>query len=110
MARWKNFRGRARAWGGRAKAWASKRKSGLGVSGVFLAGTAVGLTDYDKMIPYETKIIIACLPSGVVRSVPQGSVIQNFVRGLLIGDMIQQRTGINLAGAASGTQTGSFGV
>lgn len=109
MARFKNFRKRFSGYGSRAKSWGRKNKRGIGLSGTFIAGVAVGLTEYDKLLPYEAKIAIACLPNAVTNKVPSGGAIVQLVRGMLIGDIIQARTGFNLAGAASST-SGSFGV
>lgn len=102
--RFGNFRKRFRGYGGRAKAWygrrSSRTKSALGVGAPYLVGVAIGLTDYDKQIPYEVKIALAALPTGVTRMIPGSGPIVNIVRGMLIGDIIQARTGFNLAGAS----------
>jgi len=110
--RYGNFRRRVSGYAGRARSYGRRNRGGIGVGAGFVAGVAVGLTDYDKMIPYEVKIAVACLPSGLVSKVPQGRAIQTLVQGMLIGDIIQARTGFSLGGAvggsSAGTGTGTF--
>lgn len=111
---WKNrygrYAGRARYYGGRARRWAGKNKSGLGLGGSFLAGAAIGMTDFDKNIPYEIKILVASLPSGVTKMIPGSGALVQLCRGMLIGDIVQARTGINLASSLGGSSSSFQGV
>lgn len=101
--RYRRYSGRARSYGGRARWWASRNKSGLGLGGSFLAGAAIGMTDFDKNIPYEIKILVASLPSGVTRMIPGSGALVQLCRGMLVGDIVQARTGVNLAGGLGGS-------
>lgn len=85
---------------GRFTRRANRRIGVLGMSGAFIAGAAVGLTDYDKMIPYEVKIAVACLPSAATKMIPGAGALVQLCRGMLIGDIVQAKTGFNLGGAA----------
>lgn len=99
--RYQGFRSKASAWAGRR----SKRtKSVLGVGMPFLVGAALGLTDIDKAIPVELKLGVACIPGNLL---PGMGPARSFAQGLVVGDLIQARTGFSLGGAGVGNSSGS---
>ncbi|MDV0440971.1 hypothetical protein [Methanorbis furvi] len=121
MARWNNFKSKARSYGGRAysgartygrkfggyarrggrAAWnANKRASqGFGNSQfkvypdlTVAAGAAVGLSDIDRMVPGQLWLLGAAMPIG-------GSIgrkVRNFCGGVIIGELISQYTGVKI--------------
>lgn len=98
------WRGRARNYGRRAYGYGKRMygRTGLNMTMPFLAGTIVGLTDFDKVIPAEIKLGVAVLPVKGVGS------IKGFAQGLIAGDLIQGMTGINLfKSPANGNGSGS---
>lgn len=101
---------RQRAWAGRQygnrKVYAKKGMAGLGIGAPYIAGALIGMTEFDKQIPYELKISLAVLPATVIRMVPGAKVLQNIIQGMLLGDIIQARTGITLGKSLTGS-TGS---
>lgn len=115
MAWKKRFRSYGKRFSGyasRARGWGKRNKGSVGIGAPFLAGVGIGLTDYDKLIPLDVKVAIACLPTGVTRMIPGSAPLVNIVRGMLIGDVIQARTGFNL-GSISGNGAkgnGSYGI
>jgi hypothetical protein len=98
--RWRNYGRRAVNWygGGYRRIRSRVRRSYAGIGGAFLLGAVIGLTEYNKRIPYEFKIAAARLPSSVVSKIPAGRKAQVFVQGLLIGDIVQAKTGFTLGG------------
>lgn len=104
--RFRSFRGRKFKYGYgtsfRKGVGASVGGYGVNLSTPFLAGLAIGAaTDLDNNIPASIKVAAACAPIkgkgiGAIKAVAQG---------LLIGDLIQHYTGINLLG----TNTGASG-
>lgn len=105
--RYGGYKSRAYSYGGRARRWAGRNRKGIGIGGTYAAGVIIGLTEYDKMIPVELKVGLACLPTGVTRMIPGGSTLANLMRGILVGDVIQARTGVNLSGFLGGNGSGS---
>jgi len=85
-----------RQWANR-KNYATAGSKILGMNAGMVAGVAVGLTEYDKMIPLDVKIALAVLPGKVIPY-----QIKMFCAGLLVGDIIQARTGFTLGGGSSG--------
>lgn len=98
--RYGNFRKRFSGYGKRAKGYYNK--SGLQLSTEFIAGVAIGLTNYDARIPAELKILGACAP------VKGFGKIKAFSQGMLLGDVIQARTGINILGGSSTVSNGGW--
>lgn len=96
----KRFGGFRRRYGGRAKQI-------LGMSAPYAIGAAVGLTDLDKSIPAEIKLLAAILPGTVTRMVPGLGQIKAVAQGMILGDIIQNRTGINLMNLGGGSSNGS---
>lgn len=98
--RYGNFRKKFSGY--RIKARGYYKKSGLSLSTEFLAGAVVGLTNYDAKIPAELKILAACAPvKGFGR-------IKAFAQGMLLGDVIQARTGINIMGGGTISTNGGW--
>lgn len=105
MARFRNFRGRFKGGYSKAKSWAGRNKGQIMGFGLpFIAGVIVGMTNYDEKIPAEIRILGACLPIG--KWVKGAYPVQLFCQGLLVGNVIQQRTGISLGGGSSGISSG----
>lgn len=100
--RWRNYKrkfytSRAYKFGRRAY-----RKSGLQLSTEFLAGAAIGLTNFDQKIPAEIKLIAACAP---VKGLGK---IKALAQGMIIGDIIQARTGFGLFTGGNGGSGGAI--
>lgn len=75
------------------------KRSGLQVSMPFLAGLGIGLTDLDNNIPPEIKLVAACLP---FRGKGIGT-IKAAAQGMILGDIVQKRMGVNLFGGIKGS-------
>lgn len=106
--RFSNWGGRARSFGRRFRTRTySKGGFKARIGAPFIAGLAIGMTDYDKMVPAELKLVLACLP---VQG-PGIGTAKALAQGMILGDIIQSRTGINLAGGLGGTKpSNGYGV
>lgn len=92
---------RARAAGAYGK-YKGKAKSVLGMSTPYVVGLALGLSDLDKMIPGELKLGIAIAPNSVTGMLGKtGGQARAVAQGMLLGDLIQARTGFTLGGGGS---------
>lgn len=74
----------------------------MGIGLPYLAGIAIGLTDYDKNIDPLIKVGIVALPPALVSKVPMGGTIRAVAAGMLIGDIIQSKNWLNLGSANGG--------
>lgn len=93
-----------RAWAGRQRTrYAGKAKGILGMSTPYVVGIVLGLTDLDKVIPAEIKLGAAIAPGGIMK----GSLgqVKAVAQGMLLGDLIQSRTGFNLLGGSGEAST-----
>jgi len=116
VSRRNSFRNSARYYGqvsryygrrtySRGRRYAKKANESIGLYNPgteYIAGGAVGLTDIDNRVPAEIKLALACLPlrGGI------GGKVCRFFRGMVIGDIVQHRTGFSIP-VLSGALTGS---
>ncbi|MDD4414617.1 MAG: hypothetical protein PHR14_08775 [Oscillospiraceae bacterium] len=91
--------GYARKAGGYVKKYQTKANQGFGPKGFKIypdiplgAGVLVGLTNIDRMIPPWLLLGIASLPIGGT----WGRSIRNAAGGVILGEMISQKTGFKI--------------
>lgn len=115
--RWRTWRGSGSKWSNRYARgkgyYARAKRSRYGRAGIasmpYILGGLIGMTDLDKNIPAEIKLLAAIMPSGVTKAIPKGGMIKAVAQGMLLGDVIQARTGINLMNLGSGSTSGGSG-
>lgn len=106
--RFKSFRTRASgSYHGARKRYGGQSKGILGASMPYIAGFVIGMTNFDKTIPAEIKLGVACAPSGLMRG--GLGVAQKFAQGLVLGDIVQLKTGFTLGGG-NGSTTNTDGA
>lgn len=105
------FRKKFRRYGRKYRRYATRRnfrRAGI-ASMPYILGGIIGMTDLDKSIPAEIKLLAAIMPSGVTKAIPKGGMIKAVAQGMLLGDIIQARTGINLMNLGGGSTSGGSG-
>jgi len=101
MSRWKHFKAR---YGGYRKKYGGRVSGIMGASMPYVAGFVIGMTNYDKQIPAVLKLGVACAPYGLMRG--GLGTVQKLAQGMVLGDLVQVKTGFTLGGNGSSMSIG----